>query len=249
MQLAEITIKTALVKSRIPGVEYVINPYLGCGHGCKYCYAVFMQKYARRFQGQPWGSFVEAKVNIAEVLRRELARKRQRGRALLSSVCDPYQPVEVRYRLTRQILTALRDYGWGLDILTRSPLVVRDLDLLAGAPEVTVGFSIPTDAEAVRRVTEPQAPPIPARIAALKRLADAGISTWVFIAPMLPLNPARLVELIAPYADRVMLDPLNYRRQVQSLFHQQGWDYALTDAYAAATRTELIRLLGSKVTT
>jgi DNA repair photolyase len=246
MQLAEITIKTALVKSGIPGVEYVINPYLGCGHGCKYCYAVFMKKYARRFQGQPWGSFVEAKVNIAEVLRRELARKRQRGRALLSSVCDPYQPVEGKYRLTRQCLEALRDYGWGIDILTRSPLVTLDLDILAGAPQVSVGFSIPTDDEAVRRVTEPQAPPIPARIAALKQVAEAGVPTWVFIAPMLPMNPSRLVKLIAPYADRVMLDPLNYRRQVQSLFHQQGWDYALTDAYAAATRAELSRLLGAK---
>lgn len=246
MQVAEITGKTALVKSGIPGVEYVINPYLGCGHGCKYCYAVFMQKYARRFQGQPWGSFVEAKVNIAEVLRRELARKRQRGRAMLSSVCDPYQPVEGKYRLTRQCLEALQDYGWGIDILTRSPLVTRDLDILAGALQVSVGFSIPTDAEAVRRVTEPQAPPIPARIAALKQVAEAGIHPWVFIAPMLPMNPARLVELIAPYADRVMMDPLNYRRQVQSLFRQQGWDYALTDAYAIATRTELCRLLGSK---
>ena len=246
MQLAEITIKTALVKSGIPGVEYVINPYLGCGHGCKYCYAVFMKKYARQFQGQPWGSFVEAKVNILEVLRRELARKRQRGRAMLSSVCDPYQPVEAKYRLTRQCLEALRDFGWGIDILTRSPLVTRDLDILAGASGVSVGFSIPTDDEAVRRVTEPQAPPIPARIAALKQVAEAGMHPWVFIAPMLPLNPARLVELIAPYADRVMMDPLNYRRQVQSLFHQQGWDYALTDAYAAATRAELCRLLGAK---
>ncbi len=246
MQIAEITVKTALVKSGIPGVEYVINPYLGCGHGCRYCYAVFMKKYARCFQGQPWGSFVEAKVNIAEVLRRELARKRQRGRALLSSVCDPYQPVEGKFRLTRQCLEALRDFGWGIDILTRSPLVVRDLDILAGASGVSVGFSIPTDDEAVRRVTEPQAPPIPARIAALKQVAEAGVRPWVFIAPMLPMNPARLVELIAPYAERVRLDPLNYRRQVQSLFHQQGWDYALTDAYATATRAELRRLLGAQ---
>jgi len=247
MQTAEITIKSALVRSRIPGVDYVINPYLGCGHGCKYCYAVFMKKYARRLQGQAWSNFVDAKVNIAQVLRAELARKRLRGRALLASVCDPYQPVEGKYRLTRQCLEALRDYGWGLDILTRSPLVVRDLDILAGAPQVTVGFSIPTDDEAVRRVTEPQAPPIPARIAALKKLAAAGVSTWVFIAPMLPLNPARLVELIAPYADRVLMDALNYRRQVQQLFRKQGWDYALTDEYAAATRAELGRLLGSKV--
>lgn len=246
MQLAEITVKTALVKSGIPGVDYVINPYLGCGHGCKYCYAVFMKKFSQRHQGQPWGSFVDAKVNIAQVLRAELARKRQRGRALLASVCDPYQPLEARYRLTRQCLEALRDYGWGLDILTRSPLVTRDLDLLTAAPQVTVGLSIPTDDEAVRRLTEPQAPPIPARIAALKKLAAAGLRPWVFIAPMLPMNPARLAELIAPYADRVMMDPLNYRRQVKSLFHRQGWDDALTDEYAAATRAELCRLLGSK---
>ncbi len=246
MQSAEITVKSALVKSRIPGVNYVINPYLGCGHGCKYCYAVFMKKYARRHQGLSWGSFVEAKVNIAEVLRAELAKKRQPGRAMLASVCDPYQPLEARFRLTRQCLEALRDYGWGIDILTRSPLVARDLDLLAATPGVSVGLSIPTDDERVRRVTEPQAPPIPARIATLKRLAAAGIATWVFIAPMLPMDPTRLAELIAPYAGRVMMDPLNYRRQVQTLFRQQGWDYALTDEYAAATKAELRRLLGAK---
>ncbi len=77
---------------------------------------------------------MEPKVNIAQVLRAELAKKRQPGRALLASVCDPYQPVEARYRLTRQCLEALRDYGWGIDILTRSPLVTRDLDLLATTP-------------------------------------------------------------------------------------------------------------------
>ncbi len=247
MQLSEINVKSALVRSRIPGVDYVINPYLGCGHGCKYCYAVFMKKYARGHQGQQWGAFVEAKVNIAQVLRAELARKRQRGRALLSSVCDPYQPLEGRYRLTRQCLEALRDFGWGIDLLTRSPLVTRDIDLLAAAPQVSVGFSIPTDDERVRRVTEPQAPPIPARIAALKRLAEAGISNWVFIAPMLPMDPARLAELVAPYADHIMMDPLNYRRQVQGLFRKQGWGYALTDEYAAVTRTELVRLLGAKM--
>jgi DNA repair photolyase len=246
MDLTEISVKTALVRSGIPGADFVINPYLGCGHGCKYCYAVFMKKYARHHQGQPWGSFVEAKVNIAQVLRAELARKRRVGRALLASVCDPYQPLEARYRLTRQCLETLRDYGWGIDILTRSPLVTRDLDLLAGAPSVSVGLSIPTDDEAVRRVTEPQAPPIPARIVTLKRLAEAGLRPWVFIAPLLPMNPERLAELLEPYADRVMMDPLNYRRQVQTLFRRQGWAEALTDDYAEATRAELRRLLGPK---
>jgi DNA repair photolyase len=247
MDLTEITVKTALVRSRIPGADFVINPYLGCGHGCKYCYAVFMKKYARQHQGQPWGSFVEAKVNIAQVLRAELARKRRPGRALLASVCDPYQPLEARYRLTRQCLEALRDYGWGIDILTRSPLVTRDLDLLVGTDSVSVGLSIPTDDEAVRRVTEPQAPAIPARIVTLKRLAEAGLRPWVFIAPMLPLNPQRLAELIEPHADRVMMDPMNYRGQVQALFRRQGWQEALTDDYAEDTRAELCRLLGPKV--
>lgn len=246
MQITVITARTALVRSKIPGVDYVINPYLGCGHGCRYCYAVFMRRYARHHAGSAWGSFVEVKVNIAEVLRVELHRKKHRSRALLSSVCDPYQPVEGKYLLTRRCLEVLREFGWGIDILTRSPLVCRDLDLLTGAPDASVGLSIPTDDDRVRRVLEPHSPPIGARVAALKRLKDAGLSPWVFIAPLLPLNPERLHELLAPYASRVMLDPLNYRRQVQGLFKKHGWDYALTDAYAAATRARLEKLFGNR---
>jgi DNA repair photolyase len=246
MDLTEITTRTALVRSRIPGVEYVINPYLGCGHGCRYCYAVFMGKYARQHRGAPWGSFVEVKINIARVLRDELQRKKRPSRALLSSVCDPYQPAERRYRLTRQCLEVLIEFGWGIDILTRSPLVIRDLDLLRGAPGATVGLSIPTDDDEVRKVLEPQAPPIGARVAALQRLHQAGLAPWVFIAPLLPMHPDRLHELIGPYVGHVMMDPLNYRRQAQPWFHRQGWDYALTDEFAAQTRAELRRLFGPR---
>ena len=242
MDLTEITTKTALVRSRIPGVEYVINPYLGCGHGCRYCYAVFMRRYARRHAGAPWGSFVEVKANLAAVLSHELARKKTRGRALLSSVCDPYQPVELRYRLTRQCLEILAEFGWGISILTRSPLVTRDLDLLTAIPEVSVGLSIPTDDDRVRKVLEPQAPPIDARIATLRKLRQAGLTPWVFIAPMLPMNPARLHELTAPYVGKVMMDPLNYRAQVRQIFRQHSWDYELTDAYAQKTRSALMDL-------
>src|SRR4030042_782289 len=102
--ISPITVKTALVKSRIPGVDYVINPYLGCGHGCRFCYAVFMRKYSRQHTNAAWGSFVENKANIVTVLRAELAKKRRPGSAMLSSVCDPYQPVERRYKLTRGCL-------------------------------------------------------------------------------------------------------------------------------------------------
>ncbi|MGB8873524.1 MAG: radical SAM protein [Desulfobaccales bacterium] len=239
MDVLEIRIKSALVRSRIPGVDYVINPYLGCGHGCRYCYAVFMRKYSHHPK-LPWGSFVEAKINIAEVLDSELHRKRRQGRALLSSVCDPYQPLENRYRLTRACLEVLRDRGWGIDILTRSPLVTRDLDLLAATPGVSVGFSIPTDDDAVRKVLEPHAPPIGARLSALSKLHEAGISTWVFVAPILPMNPARLYEAIAPHITHLMVDPLNYRNQVRELFLKRHWEYELSDQYAGETRAILM---------
>lgn len=247
IDITEITAKTALVKSKIPGVDYVINPYLGCGHGCRYCYAAFMRRYARHHAGAPWGTFVEVKVNLPHVLTAELSRKKRRGQAFLSSVCDPYQPVELKYRLTRSCLEILSELGWDVSILTRSPLITRDLDLLKSLSRLSVGLSIPTDDDTVRRVLEPHAPPIPARIATLKRLHEAGLSPWVFIAPMLPLHPARLHELISPYASRVMMDPLNYRTLVSQIFRRQGWDYELTDAYAETTRAALENLFQGRL--
>jgi len=247
MDITAITARTILTRSRIPGVDYVINPYLGCGHGCRYCYAAFMRRYARHHPGAPWGTFVEVKINLPQVLTAELARHKHRGRVLLSSVCDPYQPVELKYRLTRRALEILGGCGWGIDILTRSPLVTRDLDLLTATPGVSVGLSIPTDDDRVRRVLEPQAPPIPARIVTLKRLRQAGLSPWVFVAPMLSMNPIRLHELISPYAGEVMMDPLNYRRRVSGIYHRQGWDDYLTDAYAQETRATLRRLFQARL--
>jgi DNA repair photolyase len=242
MDVTEITAKTALVRSRIPGADFVINPYLGCGHGCRYCYAVFMRRYARHHAGAPWGSFVEAKVNLPQVLRGELRRKKHRERVFIASVCDPYQPMELRYRLTRQCLEILAEFGWGVSILTRSPLVTRDLNLFEALEQVRVGLSIPTDDDRVRRVLEPNAPPIPARILTLEKLRAAGLTPGVFIAPMLPMNPARLYELVAPHAGKVMMDSLNYRYRVTGLFRRHGWEKELTDAYADKTRAELQRL-------
>jgi len=246
MDIVEVTAKSALVRSRIPGVEYVINPYTGCGHGCRYCYAVFMRQYSREHKNAAWGSFVEVKTNIADLLQSELARKRRTGAALLSSVCDPYQPAESRYQLTRGCIEALREHGWRVSILTRSPLVTRDIDLLKTCIEGSVGFSIPTDDDEVRKIVEPMSPPIAARIEALRQVHAAGIRTWVFIAPMLAMNPGRMAGQILPHIDHAMMDALNYRGQVASLFRQHGWEYALTNEYAAKTHGELARLLGTK---
>jgi DNA repair photolyase len=205
-----------------------------------------MRKYSHYHTHARWGSFVECKANIVELLRRELIRRRKCGSVLLSSVCDPYQPVEGQSRLTRGCLKVLREYGWEVQILTRSPLVTRDLDILASMPQVSVGFSIGTDDERVRSVLEPGAPSIHSRIEALRELHNAGIATWVFIAPMLPMDPKRLHELVSPCADSVLLDTLNYREQVRQLFIRNGWGYALTDDYAGETGGRLKELLGEK---
>ncbi len=243
MDITEVTTKSALVRSRIPGVEYVINPYTGCGHGCRYCYAVFMGKYSKQHQDAKWGRFVEAKTNIVDVLERELARKRRTGTAMLSSVCDPYQPAERRFKLTQGCLLALRQHGWGVSVLTRSPLVTRDIGILKTCLDASVGFSIPTDDDKVRRVLEPAAPTIPSRLEALRQIHEAGIRTWAFVAPILPMNPDRLVEQVRPYIDYAMVDALNYRQQSAPLFREHGWAHALTNDYASTTAVRLRTLL------
>ncbi len=245
-EIKEIKVKSALVRSRIPGVGFVINPYLGCGHGCSYCYAVFMRQYSRFNRESRWGEFVEVKVNLPSLLADELARKRKAGDAFLSSVCDPYQPAERRYRLTRSCLELLRNYGWGIGILTRSPLVLRDIDILSSSLDAMVGLSIPTDDDRVRKALEPNSPPIESRIETLKRLREAGIRTWAFIAPVLPLDPARLHRMISPLVEYVMIDSLNYKRRVERLFRAHGWSYALSPEYARRTRSALRRLFGGQ---
>ena len=99
--------------------------------------------------------------------------------------------------------------GWGIDILTRSPLVTRDIGILKAYLDVSVGFSIPTDDDKVRQVLGPRSPSIPSRVVALRQVHEAGIRTWVFIAPMLPMNPDRLVEQILPHIEYAMIDPLH----------------------------------------
>ncbi len=246
MRVSEITVKQAMVRSRIPGVDYAINPYLGCGHGCRYCYAVYMTKYSRFNQNSRWGEFVEVKTNIAEVLRRELEKKRKIGRVHVSSACDPYQPLEAKYKLTRECLLVLREFGWEIDVLTRSPLVLRDVDILRSSLGSSVGMSVATDDDKVRLTLEPHAPPIQARIETLGKLHDAGIETWAFIAPMLPMNPDRLHELLAPVVGSVLMDAMNYRYRIEGFFKKCGWAYALTPEYADKTAARLRALFGTK---
>lgn len=213
--IQEIRIKSILSKSGIPGADYCINPYIGCYHGCNYCYATFMRKYTGHME--KWGSFVDVKINAPEVLRRQL-RNGTRGNVIISSVTDAYQPIENRYKLTRQCLEVLLEFQIPADILTKSPLVLRDLDLLKRFKDIEVGITITTDNDEIRRIFEPKAPPIETRIDTLKTLYKNGIRTYAFIGPLLPMNPEVLSEEIRPYADSVLIDKMNYISKTQKIY-------------------------------
>ncbi|RJR14743.1 MAG: radical SAM protein [Nitrospiraceae bacterium] len=203
----EITCRSVLTKSGIPGMKYCINPYVGCAHACRYCYATFMKRFTGHME--PWGSFVDVKVNAPEILQRQL-RRAEKGTVMVSSVTDAYQPVEARYELTRKCLEILSFYNFPVSILTKSPLVLRDMDIISKFEDAEVGLTITTDDDRMRNIFEPYAPPVQARIDALKKLHQAGISTYVFIGPLLPMDTESLARKIGPYTDSVLIDSMNY---------------------------------------
>ncbi len=212
MVVREIEARSILSKSQV--YDYVVNPYTGCQHGCTYCYARFMKRFTGH--GEPWGQFVDVKINAADLLRSELRRKKVKGRVWVSGVCDPYQPLEAKYRLTRKCLEALFAENWPVSIQTRSPLVLRDVDFLKQATDLLVTITVTTADDRVRKAFEPDAPPIEARIRALSELHSAGIRTHAMIAPLLP-GAEGLPAKLAGKVDKVLVDRMNY--------HYADWVY------------------------
>jgi len=212
VRVGERRCRTILGRSGIGSVDYSVNPYLGCEHGCVYCYARFMSRMGHA--GEDWGSFVDVKVNALERLRAEAPRRR-RGIVLLSSVTDPYQPLERRFELTRGSLQILLEHQFPVDVLTKSDLVLRDLDLLRRFDDCEVGFTITSIDEAVRRVFEPRASPVQARLVALRKLSEAGLETYVFLGPLLPYLSDEglgvLLDEIVENVGRVIVDRLNIK--------------------------------------
>ncbi|MDP3024534.1 MAG: radical SAM protein [candidate division Zixibacteria bacterium] len=190
LKLKEITCKNALVKSRISGVDYCLNPYTGCEHNCAYCYAIFMKRFTDH--GEEWGKFVDVKVNFLERLEKEIKRaksygsKGRPGTVMLSSVTDPYQPLEEKYKLTRGALEILSRYNFPVHIQTKSDLVLRDIDLLKKLKEPEVGFTITCLDPEIQSKFEPGASSTEKRFEALKKLSQEGISTFIFFGPILP---------------------------------------------------------------
>ncbi len=175
-----------------------------------------MQKFTDH--SEPWGEFVDVKTNAAELLEKELKRI-NKGSVIISSVTDPYQSIEAEHRLTRRCLEILKDTGLSVSILTKSPLVLRDIDLFREFKDLEVGLTISTDSEDIRKLFEPAAPPIELRIKALKQLHSEGIRTYAFIAPLLPMNPERLARRLFPHVDMVLIDRMNYTYKTRMIYN------------------------------
>jgi len=155
MIVKEVYAKTILSKSKV--FDYTINPYIGCEHGCTYCYARFM----KRFTGhkEEWGRFVDVKINATSLLQGEIKKKRA-GRVWISGTCDPYQPLEKKYELTKRCLEILSKHDWPVAIQTKSPLVLHDAELLRKFNDIEVGLTITTADENIRKIFELNSPPI-----------------------------------------------------------------------------------------
>ena len=191
--------------NRVRGMPFAwsLNPYTGCVHRCMFCYVRAFEARADRASGEGYGSSIRVKANVAEVLRRELARPSwQRESVTIGAATDPYQPAEGRYELTRACVHELTRARTPFGIITRGPLIVRDLDVLQDASRrvpVSVNVSVPTLDERVWRTTEPGTAPPRRRLEVVRRLAEAGIDTAVALAPILPgLSdaPERLAEVV-----------------------------------------------------
>jgi len=224
--------------------RYYINPYVGCMIACPFCYVIDRADFSRRLEGLPqlpWGHSLDVKVNAAEVLRREV-QSVQAGIVRMSPILtDPYQSAERHYRITRQILEVLLETDIAPVVLTRAPRILDDLQLLRRFRRALVGFSIPTDDDAVRKIFEPNADPIEERLAALRALHAAGVGTFAVIQPVLPMNVDNLVEQLAPYVRAVRLDRLYVGERVQHIYDEHGLSAYATAEWAGATIERLSR--------
>ncbi|MCJ7769973.1 radical SAM protein [Candidatus Bathyarchaeota archaeon] len=232
MIVKEIRAKSILSDSKV--YTYTVNPYTGCQHGCSYCYARFTKRFSKHME--PWGEFVDVKTNAPDLLELEIQKKKC-GRVWVSGVCDPYQPLEKKYELTRRCLSILQQHNWPVTIQTRSPLVLRDMDIIKEAKDFEVGFTVTTADDETRKLFEPHAPSINDRIRALNELHMAGIRTFAMIAPVLP-GVEKLPEMLAEKVYYVIIDRLNYY-YADWVYRKYGLEDKRSDEFFQEMRREL----------
>lgn len=201
--IKEIDSKNIITKSKLPATDYVINNYVGCNHGCIYCYAEFMKRFTNHTE--KWGEFLDVKKFNEEKFVKYLKKINSDKKILMSSVTDPYNPYEIKYKSTRNILKLFiqaNNEHIHLEILTKSPLIFRDIDLLKKIKNITVGISLNTLNDNLRRQIEPCAGSIKSRIEILKKLKGENIPMYLFISPIFPML-TQLEEIIAACKDIV----------------------------------------------
>ena len=209
MKIAFREAKSIITKSNIPSIDFVINPYTGCQHGCIYCYAEFMIRFTGH-KGDKWGQFLDIKTFDFDKIK---PHKYIGKRILLSSVTDPYLPLEKKYQNTRKILEKLIETTAEISILTKSKLVVRDIDLFKQFKNIRVGVSINTIDEEFSRIIECAASKPMARLDALKEIFEAGISTYVFVSPFFPeiTDFKAIIEKSSDFTNKYSFENLNFR--------------------------------------
>jgi DNA repair photolyase len=213
MEIKEVLCKSILSKSKLYGTDFSINPYRGCLHACIYCYSPLVLREKRK-----WGNFIDVKINAPEVLEKDMKRF-EKGNILISSVTDPYQPLERKYELTRKILEKLKGRDFFVSILTKSSLVLRDTDLLKEM-KCEVGITITSFNEEARKIFEPNTVSYEERLKALNELKDKGIKTYIFFGPLLPfisdMNLEKTIERFASVKPSyILVDRLNVKSQYQ----------------------------------
>ncbi|MEM0216509.1 MAG: radical SAM protein [Candidatus Bathyarchaeia archaeon] len=239
MIVREIYAKSILSESKVS--DYTVNPYIGCEHGCTYCYARFIKRFTGH--SEPWGEFIDVKINAPTLLQREISKKKM-GEVWISGLCDPYQPIEDKYKLTRSCLEILLKRKWPVSIQTKSTLITRDISLLQQSRNIEVIITITTGDEEIRRIFEPKAPPIEDRIRTLEKLHQAGIKTCVMIAPILP-GAEKLIDQISHAVDYVLIDKMNYHH-ADWVYKKYGLEYALKNEFFNQKKIELIKALKEK---
>ncbi len=207
MKISTVKAKSILVKSNLPASDYVANPYAGCVHNCRYCYASFMKRFTGH--GEDWGTFLDVKDYDSDNIPRLLKGKT----VLLSSVTDPYNPYEMKYRKSREVLERLSDTEAHVEILSKSDLMVKDIDLLKRIPDLSVGISLNTLDDDFRRDMEPGAPSVQRRLKALEALHAEGITTYLFISPIFPYitDIRAIMEAANDSVDKICFENLNLR--------------------------------------
>lgn len=214
MTVNEVQTESLITKSKLPDADYVINPYVGCPHKCIYCYAEFMKRFTRHIN-EDWGDFIDIK-HFGKGINVDLIQPT--ATVLLGSVTDAYNPFEKSQKITRKIVEALIPCRARIEILTKSDLVLRDIDLFKQFHNLYVGISMNTLDDSLRKDIEPRASTVECRVNALKTLHDNGIHTYLFMSPIFPgLSDCKsVIDLVSPFVDYVCFENLNLRATYSS---------------------------------